>query len=271
MAGTGNDSMTYCKAFNHTAGRLVASGDARIYIEEIGNANAPVLIMLHGGFGTIEDFNNITPTLGQHFRLIGIDSRGHGRSSLGSAKLSYKVLESDLAAVIDDLGLREFSLFGFSDGGITAYRYAVGKDQRLQKVITVGASWEMNETEPCWEIISGMTGEVWKGMFPASYHAYLRLNPQPEYDKFAARVVNMWTDLSVDGHPGESMGEIDAEILVIRGDNDFLTSLESMARLKSLSDRVNLLNVPFAEHTAFDESPDIVLHAVAKFLGFELE
>jgi len=59
-------------------------------------------------------------------------------------------------------------------------------------------------------------------------------------------------------------------MLVIRGDNDLLTNLESMARLKSMTEKVNFLNVPFAEHVAFDESPEIVLRAMGKFLGVEL-
>lgn len=257
--------------FSHATGRLVTSGDAEIYVEEIGISDGPVLLMLHGGFGTIEDFNTITPTLSRHFRLIGIDSRGHGRSSLGSTKLSYKTLTDDLKAVINGLDLWGFSIFGFSDGGVVAYRYAAGKDARLQKVVTVGASWEMNENEPCWEMIYGMTGEAWKGMFPASYDTYMRLNPKPDFDAFSRSVVTMWTDLSLDGHPEGSIRDIAADMLVIRGDNDFLTNLESMARLKTITGKVDFLNVPFAEHVAFEESPDIVLRATGKFLGVELE
>ncbi|GAB6097037.1 alpha/beta fold hydrolase [Desulfatiferula olefinivorans] len=257
--------------FSHTTGRLVVSADAEIYVEEIGISDGPVLIMLHGGFGTIEDFNTIAPILSRHFRLIGIDSRGHGRSNLGSAALSYKTLTDDLMAVINDLDLQTFNLFGFSDGGVVAYRYAAGKDNRLQKAVTVGASWEMNENEPCWEMISGMTGEAWKGMFPESYDTYMRLNPEPDFDTFSRNVVTMWTDLSADGHPDKSVRDIASDMLVIRGDNDFLTNLESMARLKSMNEKVNFLNVPFAEHVAFDDSPEIVLRAMGKFLGVELK
>lgn len=256
--------------FNHTTGRLIASGDTELYVEDIGNPDGPVLLMLHGGFGTIEDFKTITPFLSSCFRIIGIDSRGHGRSCLGNSKLSYKLLTDDLKTVIDALDLPEFSIFGFSDGGVVAYRYAVGKDARLQKVITVGASWEMNENEPCWEMISGVTGEAWKGMFPASYDTYMRLNPKPDFEAFSASVVGMWTDLSPTGHPEEYMRDVDTDMLVIRGDNDFLTNLESMARLKAMNNKVNFLNVPFAEHVAFEESPDIVLRAMGKFLGVEL-
>jgi pimeloyl-ACP methyl ester carboxylesterase len=266
-----NSKMASRNMFDHTTGRIVASGDAEIYVEEIGISNGPALLMLHGGFGTIEDFNTIAPSLSRHFRMIGVDSRGHGRSSLGNTELSYKTLTDDLKAVINALDLREFSILGFSDGGVAAYRYAAGKDARLQKVVTVGASWEMNENEPCWEMISGMTGEAWKEMFPASYDTYTRLNPKPDFGAFSTSVVRMWTDLSPNGHPEESMRDVAAGILVIRGDNDFLTNLESMARLKAMNSKVNFLNVHFAEHVAFDESPEIVLRAMGKFFGVELK
>jgi hypothetical protein len=44
-----------------------------------------------------------------------------------------------------------------------------------------------------------------------------------------------------------------------------------MARLKAVNNKVNFLNVPFAEHVAFDESPEIVLRAMGNFLGVELK
>jgi len=257
--------------FDHKAGRIVVSGDAGIYVEEIGNPDGPVLLMLHGGFGTIEDFNSITPSLSRHFRIVGIDSRGHGKSSLGGTGLSYKTLTDDLIAVINALDLRQFSIFGFSDGGVVAYRYAAEKNLKLQKIVTVGASWEMNQNEPCWEMIASMTGEAWREMFPESYDIYMRLNPNPDFDVFSRSVIAMWTDLSVDGHPEEKMRDIATEMLVIRGDNDFLTNLESMARLKTMNKKVYFLNVPFAEHVAFDESPEIIFPAISKFLDVEMK
>ena len=71
---------TPCR-FAHESGRAIACGDAEIYVEEAGNPRGPALILLPGGFGTIEDFNPILPVLGRHFRLIGIDSRGHRQVS----------------------------------------------------------------------------------------------------------------------------------------------------------------------------------------------
>lgn len=263
--------MTIGKTFNHTTGHIVSCGDAKIYVEENGNPELPVLLMLHGGFGTIEDFNRIVPALSSRFRLVGIDSRGHGKSSLGTTKLSYKLLTDDLAKVINSMQLKEFSILGFSDGGITAYRYAARKDPRLHKIVTVGSSWEMSENDPAWAMISGMTGEIWKNMFPSSYEIYMRLNPTPDFDRFAAAVVGMWTDLSPDGHPGMLMGQIDNEMLIVRGDNDPLTTLDSMTKLRSVTKNMSFLNIPFAEHVAFDDAPEVFLQTVSRFFSVPLE
>ena len=260
---------TPCR-FAHESGRAIACGDAEIYVEEAGNPRGPALILLPGGFGTIEDFNPILPVLGRHFRLIGIDSRGHGKSTLGAAKLTYQALADDLASVIDALGLREFHVLGFSDGGIAAYRFAATHPAGLRQLVTVGASWEMSDQDPAWGVISGMTGEAWKEMLPHSVEAYLRLNPQPDYERFAAAVVAMWTDLSSSGHPEQLARDIAAPTLVVRGDHDFLTNLESMARLKKLNENVSFLNVPQAEHVVFEESPDVFLAAIGRFLGTPL-
>ncbi len=56
-------------------------------------------------------------------------------------------------------------------------------------------------------------------------------------------------------------------MLVVRGDNDPLTSLDSMASLRAKVDNASFLNIPFAGHVAFDEAPDMFLQAVGKFFG----
>jgi pimeloyl-ACP methyl ester carboxylesterase len=263
--------MTTQTAFDHTTGHLVACGDAQIYVEEIGGSEVPVLLTLHGGFGNIEDFNKIAPALSNRFRLIGVDSRGHGESSLGTRKLSYEVLTDDLAQVIDALGLQEFSILGFSDGGIVAYRYATRQDPRLERIVTIGAGWEMRENDPAWGRLAGMTGKIWKERFPHSYESYMRLNPEPDFDRLAKAVVAMWTDLSSEGRPGALMEQIKNEMRVVRGDHDPLTTIDSMAKLRGIMKNVNILNIPFAQHVAFDDAPDIFLRATGRFFGVSLD
>lgn len=251
--------------FDHQKGRYIPCGDAQIYVEEIENAGAPVLVLLHGGFGDVTSFNGITPMLGRHFHLIGMDSRGHGKSTLGGGALSYQLLADDVANVVGALGLTRFSILGLSDGGITAYRYALKGDARLDKLVTVGSGWELSKSDPEWEIYAGMTPDAWRDMFPDSYETYMALNPEASWERFAASVIAMWTNLGPDNYPGDKVAQIENQILVVRGDKDPLTSLTSMARLSARLPNMDYFNVPFAEHVAFDDQPELFLSVVNLF------
>ena len=108
-------------AFDHQRGRPIEVSGARIYTETLGAGDAPVLVLLHGGFGNIEDFNRLLPAL-EGWRVVGIDSRGHGKSTLGQAGWSYQRAQEDVEQVLAALGVTRCTVLGFSDGGIVALR-----------------------------------------------------------------------------------------------------------------------------------------------------
>ena len=56
---------------------------ATLHYQTGGAANAPVLVLLHGGLGSADDFAALLPRLQTHYRLIAPDTRGHGRSTFG--------------------------------------------------------------------------------------------------------------------------------------------------------------------------------------------
>ena len=252
--------------FDHVSGRLIPSGDAMLYVEEKGSPERPALLLAHGGFGTMEDFNVIVPDLARRFRLIGLDSRGHGRSSLGESGLSYALFAQDLGRVAGALGLDAFSVLGFSDGGIAACRLAAQGEPRLDRIVTVGSRWEMRKDDPVYGMLRGVTGEVWKSMFPDSVKRYMRLNPEPDFERFAAAVTAMWTDLGPGGLPGDLVRHIENEMFAVRGDDDPLTTLASMAKLRGVVKNMRFMNIPFAGHAAFDDAPGAFLDDVFRFL-----
>ena len=133
--------------FNHKAGKYLEIDGANIYYEELENAGKPVLLFLHGGFGNIADFNPILPLFTNDYHIVGIDSRGHGKSTLGTNNLSYKRLQLDVEAVIDHLQLKDIHIIGYSDGGLVAYRLAVENKISIRKIVTIGASWSLSDAE----------------------------------------------------------------------------------------------------------------------------
>lgn len=253
--------------FDHESGESLDVGGARIYFEICGNQEGPSLLMLHGGFGTIEDFNVFLPSVSDDFRVIGIDSRGHGKSTLGSKELTYELLQQDVLRVLEHLGLTSVSIIGFSDGGIVGYRLAALTPLRVEKMVTIGAAWRLLEDDPVREIFSRVTPESWRTKFPETVELYQRLNPEPDFDAFAWTSVRMWLDSSASGYPHEAVGDISCPLLIVRGDEDHLVSLADIAELRQRIKGSKLLNVPFAGHVAHEDQRETFLISLKQFLG----
>jgi len=253
------------KAFNHESGHHLEIDGAQIYCEEVGNSQGHPLVLLHGGLGSMEDFNRIVPRLGKGFRVIGIDSRGHGKSTLGPEGLSYARLEHDLRRIVEHLRLGEFSLIGFSDGGIVAYRLASSGLFKLQKLVTIGSQWELKSNDPVRDILSKVTSDSWRKKFPGTYESYQRLNPQPDFDRLVQAAVTMWLDSSPSGYPGKAVDDISCDLLIVRGQRDHLVSMQALAELAGRVGNSRLVDIPLAGHVAFDDQPDAFMQALDEF------
>lgn len=255
------------ESFNHETGQFIQIDDARIYFEIIGEDNRPVILLLHGGFGTIEDFKSIIPDLIDRFRIVGIDSRGHGRSTYGSKELTYEILQHDVEKVLEYLKITPLAIIGFSDGGIVAYRLATFSSLNVKKLITIGSRWHLKDAQLTKDLFLKITPESWKTKFPATFELYQKLNPAPDFNHLATSLIKMWLDENTSGYPNEAVKEITSELLVVRGNNDHLLSIESIAELLKLVKNAAFLNIPFAGHMAFEEQKDIFMLAIDKFLN----
>lgn len=252
--------------FDHQSGHHLPVGDARIYHEITGNPEGTPLLLLHGGLGNLTDFNGLLDRLPKSFQLIGMDLRGHGRSTLGSAPLTYQRHQQDVEALLDHLGIEQCALLGFSDGGIAAYRLAIAQPGRIQKLITVGAQWRLDPDDPVFEMLGSMTADFWESIEPGATGYYTSHNPEPDFEALVKAVVGLWTDTSTTGYPGQRVQQIKAPTLLIRGDEDHLFSLREAAELQQQLEGAKVLNLPFAGHDVHASHPDLFLSVVNAFL-----
>lgn len=100
------DNRAMRPAFDHTCGRHLPVGDAKLYVEQVGDPAGEPLVLLHGGLGGLTDFAPLLEGLPPGLRCIGIDFRGHGRSALGTQALSYALYQRDVLQVLDALGVQ---------------------------------------------------------------------------------------------------------------------------------------------------------------------
>ena len=253
--------------FNHITGKYLENDGAYIYYEEIKNEGKPTLLILHGGFGHIEDLNSIAQMFSNDYHIIGIDSRGQGKSTLGTNKLSYKRLQLDVEAIINHLQLKDIDIIGYSDGGIIAYRLAVANRIAIRKIVTIGGTWSLSDAELMERLMAETSPEDCRNDFRRSFDFHQQHNPQPDFDKLAKCLIEMWTDKTEDGYPQTSVENINVPLLIIRGNDDYMFPFESAVELATKVKNSVLLNIPFAPHGAFRKYPQIFEVVTKEFLN----
>ncbi|WP_317890601.1 alpha/beta fold hydrolase [Acidicapsa ligni] len=118
---------------------FVEHDQARIWFGTVGKG-APV-ILLHGGLASSRTWGNQIPALvNSHHEVILIDSRGHGRSTLGPYPLSYERMQTDVVAVMDNLHIKRAALVGWSDGAIVSIIMAMKCPSRVTRIYAFGAN-----------------------------------------------------------------------------------------------------------------------------------
>jgi 2-succinyl-6-hydroxy-2,4-cyclohexadiene-1-carboxylate synthase len=98
---------------------------------------APVVVLLHGFTHTGASWEGVIAALGERYRALAPDIRGHGSAS-GSQPVSLEAVIADLSA----LATGRFALVGYSMGGRIALHAALAAAlrPRVERLILIGAS-----------------------------------------------------------------------------------------------------------------------------------
>ncbi|MFD5094252.1 alpha/beta fold hydrolase [Amycolatopsis thailandensis] len=244
--------------------RTVVVAGASLSVELSGRGTLPPLLLLHGGMGSTADFAELVPLLADDRRVICLDSRGHGRSTLGEVPLSYQRLERDALAVLDELGVARADVMGFSDGGIAGLRLAAHHPERVGTLFTIGSDWTLPEASRAF--LSQVTPQWWRDRNqngPYSEAAYIAKNPEPDFERLVRENVAMWIDdTNATGYPGEDIRKISAPIVMIRGADDRLSSHDLAVALQQKLPGSALHELPDAGHEVAASRPAAVAKIV---------
>jgi len=108
------------------------------------------VIILHGLYGSSDNWVTIGKKLANDFKVVIPDQRNHGQSFHHPA-MDFDVLTQDLKAFIDELGLNQFHIIGHSMGGKVAANFVQLYPNLVEKVIFVDVS--PHNTKPSKKII----------------------------------------------------------------------------------------------------------------------
>ncbi len=109
-----------------TRHHLFASADGgQLHAVEHGRVDAKPIVLLHGVNLAAALYNHALFDLGDRFRVIALDWRGHGRSRPGRDGYGVGQLGSDVATLLEHFDLTDAVVLGHSMGGMGLGRFAV--------------------------------------------------------------------------------------------------------------------------------------------------
>lgn len=105
---------------------------------KVKGSGKPILI-LHGLFGMLDNWNSISNRLAENFSVYTVDQRDHGKSDK-STEFGYEFIAEDLKYFCDENDLKEIGIIGHSMGGKSAMTFADRFPDYVQKLMVIDIS-----------------------------------------------------------------------------------------------------------------------------------
>jgi pimeloyl-ACP methyl ester carboxylesterase len=202
-----------------------ASGLARVNGIELAYqifGKGDPLILLHGGFGSVEMFGPVVDQLAEGRQVVGVDLQSHGRTPAVDRPMRFETMADDIAALISHLGYATADVMGFSLGGGVALRAAIQHPEVVDRLILVSTPFRRAGWYPeMAAAMSSMGPEVAEPMKQTPmYEAYARIAPR--VDDWPALVTQLTDLLKLDYDWTDEAPGLSMPVLIVAGDADGL-------------------------------------------------
>jgi pimeloyl-ACP methyl ester carboxylesterase len=210
-------------------------------------SGAPV-ILLHGGLANSNYWGLLVRALAPHYRVIVMDSRGHGRSTRDARPYGYDLMASDVLALMGYLKIDKAALVGWSDGGIIGLDIALHHPERLTKLFAFAANSDPSAVKDVDK------SPVFSAFIARARQEYQQLSPTPkEYDAFLKQIEKMW-----DSEPhwtANDLHTIKVPTWIVDADHDEAIKRENTLFMADNIPGSGLLIQPQVSHFSFLQDP----------------
>jgi 2-succinyl-6-hydroxy-2,4-cyclohexadiene-1-carboxylate synthase len=237
---------------------------------------APAVLLLHGFTHTGSSWDPVVAALGERYRVIAPDIRGHGTAA-GASPVTLDAVIADLEALAPAEG---FTVAGYSMGGRIALHLALAMPARVRRLVLVGASpgiadpveraerrgsderlaselegLDIDEFARRWArtpVLAGLPNEALARVYAG------RLRSTPEGLAAALRGLGTGALPSLWGQ----LGELAMPVVLVVGERDEKFRAIGSEMAKSIVDAAVVV-VPGAGHAVHLEAPDRVAEIIA--------
>lgn len=153
-----------------------------IFYREVGDQNAPAILLLHGFPTASHMFRDLMPRLAGQFRLIAPDLPGFGQSAMptdGRLEYTFESLAQVIEAFVEHIKLERFAMYVFDYGAPIGLRMALRHPERITAIISQNGNAYEEGLSAGWDSMK----EYWKHP-TADYRESLRAAFTPEATRY---------------------------------------------------------------------------------------
>jgi len=265
----------------------------QLHYQKLGSGHP--LIILHGLYGSGDNWLTIAKALSGICEVILVDQRNHG-SSPHSYHLNYQILASDIKELMDNLDIQKASLLGHSMGGKAAMWFATENPGRINRMIIADISPRSylsdnapsNHMEQHEEILTALSsidlsvsnsiGDV-DHMLETSLPARrlrqfllknLRKNPNGHFewkiniDAISRNLANLADGLNLESLKGSEFRQF--PILFIKGEKSPYILQPDIDLIRLIFPQAQIVTIKNAGHWLHAEEPDLFIRIIRNFL-----
>jgi pimeloyl-ACP methyl ester carboxylesterase len=231
-----------------------------------GGGGTP-LVLLHGGLLTIDlSFGHLLPDLARDRRVIAPELQGHGHTADIDRAMDPRQLASDVAGLLDHLGVSRADILGFSLGGAAALQFVLDYPDRVRRAVIASVAYAPDGFRP--EITDPSRSSdllPTADDFAQMRAAYASTAPDPgHFEAFQGKLQG-----AVHGHQGwtaDELGTVRVPVLLVFGDKDFIR-LEHAVGMNDLIPGAQLAVLPDATHMELLRRTALIVPLVEEFLS----
>ncbi|MNQ22807.1 AB hydrolase superfamily protein YdjP [compost metagenome] len=241
---------------NSAVGKFVELNGAKIYYEEYGKGEP--LLLIHGNNGSIESMGNQIDYFKSKYRVIALDSRGHGKSELKTDSLTFVQMTKDTEALVNHLKLDSISIIGWSDGGIVGLQMGISGKSKIKKIVAMGANLRPDSTAIYSWAVKGLQNE--RKLFSTK----IKEKDTSENWNLLKQISGLLADQP--NIVAKDLSKIKAKVLVIAGDRDVIRNEHTVEIFENIP-KGQLCIMPGETHFAPASSPEVFNAIANKFLS----
>ena len=115
----------------------LANGETIAYREREGGTKK--LLLIHGNMTSSKHWDLVLDNMSEEYKLYALDLRGFGKSSYNKLITSIKDFSDDVKLFVDEIGLEDFAMIGWSTGGAVAMQFAADYPGYCNKLLLLAS------------------------------------------------------------------------------------------------------------------------------------